>query len=447
MIISDINTDPAIQLCADLVRIDTSNYGPDPRTVGEAEAAEYCVSFLKTHGYEPTMEVTPEGRANVWLAVEGANRELPTLIVHGHLDVVPAIAADWSVDPFGGIIKDGYLWGRGTVDMKNMVAMMLTVLADMKTRNWKPERRVLFLFVADEEAGGLAGMHKLIDDHPEIFAGATEAISEVGGYSVEVAGRRVYLIQTGEKGLDWMTLRATGRAGHGSQVNTDNAVTAIARAVAAIGGHRWDMELTPTVERLLRTVANLVQVEYGTDPETIEQLMVALGPARAFVEATLSSRANPTQLDAGYKVNVIPGEATAGIDLRPVPGREERDRKLIEEMAGESVTIESLHRDNGYEVPFDTDLVDQMLTHLRAEDPEAIIAPYLLSAGTDNKALQRVGVTGYGFVPAALPADFDFPAMFHGVDERIPLETLRFGTRVLARFLAGKPYDGPGDSR
>lgn len=431
-----IDTSSVVGICQDLIRFDTQNFGPDPRTRGEAEAAAYVRELVESWGYETEVYESEPGRVSVLVRVAGENPELPALIVHGHTDVVPAQAEDWSVDPFGGIIKDGYLWGRGAVDMKNMVAMMLVCLKDMAERVWRPRRNMIFAFFADEEAGGLKGAKWMVAEHPDAFAGASHAISEVGGYSVEVAGKRVYLIQTGEKGLRWLTLSAKGTAGHGSVVNDDNAITRIASAISRIGTHQWPLHLTDTVRALLRQVAELTGRPYAEDPETVADLVSRLGVAEAFVAATLTTRANPTQLTGGYKVNVIPGDATAGVDLRPVPGEEESALATIAELAGEGIELSTLHSDPGYESPFDAPIVEEMSGALLAEDPEAIIAPYLLSAGTDNKALAPLGITGYGFVPLALPADFDFPAMFHGVDERIPIESLHFGTRVLARFLA-----------
>ncbi|WP_182353475.1 M20/M25/M40 family metallo-hydrolase [Flaviflexus huanghaiensis] len=433
---SALDTSGVAQLCADLIRIDTSNFGDDPRTKPERPAADFVVNFLNRYGYDPILIESKPGRANVILRVPGTDPELPALVVHGHLDVVPAVAADWTVDPFAGVMKDGYLWGRGAVDMKNMDAMMLTVLADMKERNWRPKRDLIVAFFADEEAGGEWGAQWMAEHHPDLFDGATAAISEVGGYSVDVEGQTVYLIQTGEKGMDWLTLTARGRAGHGSQVNEDNAITKLAAAVARIGQQQWPLHLTDTVRSLLTTVSELTGLPFTEDPAHLSALVDALGPAAPFVGATLKTQANPTQLDGGYKANVIPATATAAVDMRPIPGTEDEAHKIIDDLAGPDVDVSSLVRYDGYEVPFDAPIVERMSEALLAEDPDAIVAPYLLSAGTDNKQLLPLGIEGYGFVPLALPADFNFSAMFHGNDERVPISALKFGTRVLARFLA-----------
>ncbi|MCC2308160.1 M20/M25/M40 family metallo-hydrolase [Cellulomonas chengniuliangii] len=427
--------DEVVRICQELIRIDTSNYG-DGTGPGERAAAEYVMGLLTEVGLSPEYFESEPGRANVVVRLEGRDRERPALVLHGHLDVVPAQASDWSVDPFSGEEKDGLIWGRGAVDMKDMDAMMLAVVRQMAREGRKPARDVVLAFFADEEAGGVHGARWAVDNRPDLFEGATEAISEVGGFSVEVDGRRAYLLQTAEKGIGWLRLVADGRAGHGSQVNHDNAVTHLAAAVARIGQHPWPLALTPTVERLLRGVADLTGLPFDPhDPQTVDRLVHALGPASRFVGATLRNTANPTQLSAGYKANVIPGRAEAVIDGRFLPGHESQLMSTLHELAGPEVRIEVLHRDVALEVPFEGELVDAMAAALLAEDPGAAVLPYTLSGGTDNKSLSVLGITGYGFAPLRLPGAMDFSAMFHGVDERVPTDALRFGVRVLDRLL------------
>jgi acetylornithine deacetylase/succinyl-diaminopimelate desuccinylase-like protein len=320
--------------------------------------------------------------------------------------------------------------------MKDMDAMILAVVRDMARRGWRPPRDVVVAMFADEESGGRYGARWLVEKRPDLFEGATEAVSEVGGFSVEVGGKRAYLVQTAEKGLLWLRLLATGRAGHGSQVNTDNAVTAVAGAVARIGTYAWPVDLTPTVRALLEGVARLTGTDADVeDPGCTAGLLRALGSAASFVGATLSTTANPTQLSAGHKANVIPGTAEAAVDVRFLPGEEDVVTRTLTELAGPGVTFEDIHRDVALETPFSGPLVDAMVAALHAEDPGAAVLPYMLSGGTDNKSLSRLGITGYGFAPLRLPPDLDFAGMFHGVDERVPVESLRFGVRTLERFL------------
>ena len=426
----DTDLPEVVRLARDLIRIDTTNYGGG-RAVGEREAAEYVGAYLETLGLVPEYYEPVPRRTNVSVRVPGRDRSRPALVLHGHLDVVPAVAEDWSVDPFGGEIRDGMLWGRGAVDMKNMDAMILTSVADILRSGDRPARDLVVTFFADEENGGVEGSALVVRDRPEWFAGATEAISEVGGFSVDVGDRRAYLLQVGEKALLWLRLVARGAAGHGSRVHPDNAVTRLSEAVAAIGRTEWPVRLTPTTTQFLAALAETAGLPLD-DPDAIAG---SVGPAAAFLQATLRTTANPTGLTAGYKHNVIPDRAEALIDVRVLPGTEEAALADIRAIVGDGIEIETVVRDIGLETPFSGDLVDAMVAALGRHDPEAPVIPYLMGAGTDNKALSRLGITGYGFAPLRLPRGLDFTGMFHGVDERVPLDALVFGQRVLTDLL------------
>lgn len=427
--------DEVVGICRDLLRIDTQNYG-DGSGPGERAAAEHAAALLSDVGLEPELFESAPGRANVVVRIPGRDRDRGALVLHGHLDVVPADASEWQVDPLSGEERDGFLWGRGAVDMKDMDAMMLAVVRERARTGRAPARDVVLAFFADEEAGGEHGAGWAVEHRPEIFEGATEAVSEVGGFSVDVAGQRAYLLQVAEKGLAWLRLVARGTAGHGSFVNEDNAVTHLAEAVARIGRHRWPLALTPATEAFLRGVADLTGLRLDLeDPGTVDTLLAALGPASRFVGTTVRHSANPTQLAAGYKANVVPARAEAVVDLRFLPGREEEARAEVARLAGERVALEDVYRNEALEAPIEAPLVSAMTEALLAEDPQAVVLPYMMSGGTDNKHLARLGITGYGFAPLRLPAGVDFAAMFHGVDERVPVEALRFGVRVLDRFL------------
>ncbi|PWD52272.1 hypothetical protein C8046_01485 [Serinibacter arcticus] len=425
----------AVRICRELIRIDSSNYG-DGSGPGERAAAEHVMTELTNAGYDPVLVESEKGRANVLLRIAGEDSSRPGLVLHGHTDVVPAEASDWKMDPFGGEEMDGLIWGRGAVDMKDMDAMMLAVLAQMARDGRKPPRDLVVAFFADEEAGGRLGSHWAVKNHPEFFEGASQAISEVGGFSVDLDGRRAYLLQTAEKGLAWLKLVADGTAQHGSQVPVDNALVRLAGAVARIGAHAWPRDLTPTVRALLDGVADLSGTTWSDDDtSSIDALVASLGSASKFVGATLSTTTNPTQLDAGYKANVVPSQASAVVDLRFLPGRQEEAMATLRELAGEGVRIEPITTDIGLEAPHEGDLVDAMVAAIDSEDPGARVLPYMLSGGTDNKALSLLGIEGYGFAPLRLPADLDFAGMFHGVDERVPVDAVQFGTRVLDRLL------------
>ena len=433
----DRGTDPApgdeaVRFCRDLIRIDTSNYG-DGSGPGERKAAELVAGLLAEVGLEPQVFERLPGRTNLALRIEGTDPDRPGLLVHGHLDVVPAQADDWAVHPFAGEERDGCLWGRGAVDMKGMDAMILACVRDLARTGRRPPRDLVVVFTADEEAGGLDGAHWLVSEHPDLFEGVSEAISEVGGFSVEAFGRRAYLLQTAEKGIAWLRLVARGRAGHGSQLNDDNAVTRLCAAIARIGAHEWPREVTPTMQAFLDGVADVFGFPLPIDnPPAME---AALGTTARWIGASMQNTANPTRLEAGYKQNVIPGTASALIDCRFLPGREEELMATIRDLAGDGVDVEVVHRDVALEAPTVSPLIALMAEVLAAEDPQARVIPYCLSGGTDNKAYSRLGIRGYGFAPLRLPAGLNFAGMFHGVDERVPLDALRFGTRVLGRFL------------
>ena len=433
---SSASADPPLEATAkiarDLIRFDTSNFG-DGRSNGETEAAEYLGALLEQLGATAKYFESESNRTSVVARIEGADRSKPALVVHGHTDVVPAEADKWSVDPFDGSIKNGMLYGRGAVDMKNMDAMIISALQDIHAAGKQPARDLVVAFFADEENGGVFGSHFVVDDHPDLFAGATEAIGEVGGYSITLNGTRAYLLQTGEKALLWLKLIARGRAAHGSRVIGDNAVTRLARAVAAVGELEWPVELLQTTRIL---VAQLEQI-FGVEPGELdaERLVSRIGTASGFIESSLRTTTNPTVLKAGYKANVIPDSAEALIDIRTFPGDEETVLATIRKLVGPDIEVVVTHRDIGLENPFSGPLVTAMTAALAEADPGAPVIPYVFSGGTDNKALSKLGITGYGFSPLRLPADLDFPAMFHGVDERVPLDALVFGRQVLGNLL------------
>jgi acetylornithine deacetylase/succinyl-diaminopimelate desuccinylase-like protein len=421
------------RIAQDLIRIDTTNYG-EGRSKGETEAAEYLGAQLEQLGLKTTYVDADDRRTSVVTRVPGSDSSLPALVVHGHSDVVPADPKNWTVDPFAGEIRDGMLWGRGAVDMKNMDAMMIGALTDILCAGRQPRRDLVIAFFSDEENGGVFGSHYLVDNRPELFAGATEAISEVGGYSVTLNGTRAYLLQTGEKALLWIKLTARGTAAHGSRIIHNNAVTKLAEAVAILGRRDWPVHLTETTEQLVGELAKLM----GADPSKVgpEEIVLSTGTAAGFIQASLRTTSNPTVLEAGYKHNVIPDTASALVDIRCLAGEEDAVLAEVRELIGDEIELEILHRDIGLDNRFEGPLVDAMVGALQNEDPGAPVLPYLLSGGTDNKALSKLGITGYGFAPLKLPDELDFPAMFHGVDERVPLDALVFGRRVLGHLLA-----------
>ena len=422
----------AIEICQELIRIPSVNYGEGRGD--EAEAAAYIVKKLAEVGIDSKIYESAPNRCNVIARIKGSDSTRPGLVVHGHIDVVPANADEWSVDPFSGVIKDGMIWGRGALDMKNMDAMILAIVRDWSRRGYQPSRDIVLAFFADEEAGMTFGSRFMAAKHPEVFAGCNEAISEVGGFSVTVAdGKRLYFVEAAQKGIHWMKLTAQGRAGHGSMLNDNNPLTALTDAVAKIGKFEWPQRYTQTVKDLFREVARVTGKAY--DEKDLRPLLKEIGSTARMIGATLQNTANPTMLEAGYKANVIPSSASAVIDGRFLPGYEDELNETIRSIIGPDIAIETISRDIALEVDFNSPLVEAMKAALLRQDPEGIPVPYLMSGGTDNKALSELGIVGYGFSPLKLPADLDFMSLFHGVDERVPIEGLKFGVRVLADFL------------
>ena len=429
--------DEAVELCRDLIRFASVNDGTG-RGKGEREAAEYVAAKLAEVGLEPQLFEPATNRTSVVARVEGEDRSRPALLIHAHLDVVPAEPKEWTYDPFAAEVADGAIWGRGAVDMLDMDAMTLAVVRDRLRTGRRPPRDVVLAFVADEEAGGVFGAQWLVDHQPQLFEGCSEAISEVGGFSLSVNDDlRLYMIETAQKGLAWMRLTATGTSGHGSMVHDDNAVTRLCEAVARLGAYQFPIHVTRTVRRFLDEVSDAFGIEL--DPDDMEATVAKLGPLARIVGATLRGTANPTMLDAGYKHNVIPGRASAMVDGRFLPGFEDEWERELDEAIGpdlrDKIVREYVHYDIALETEFEGALVDAMAGALKAEDPGARAVPYMLSGGTDAKSFSRLGMRCFGFSPLRLPADLDFSGMFHGVDERVPIDSLRFGVRVLDRFL------------
>ncbi|MFE6365141.1 M20/M25/M40 family metallo-hydrolase [Streptomyces sp. NPDC057806] len=421
-----------VTFTSDLIRIDTTNRGGGD--CQERPAAEYAAARLAEAGLTPTLLERTKGRTNVVARIEGSDASADALLVHGHLDVVPAEAGDWTVHPFSGEVRDGVVWGRGAVDMKNMDAMILAVARLWARQGVRPRRDIVIAFTADEEASAEDGSGFLADRHAALFEGCTEGVSESGAFTFhDGSGRELYPIAAGERGTGWLKLTARGRAGHGSKVNRDNAVTRLAAAVARIGEHEWPLRLTPTVRAALTELAAVYRL--APDLDDVDGLLKKLGPAAALVEATVRNSANPTMLEAGYKVNVIPGAAVAHVDGRFLPGTEDEFRTTLDLLTGPDVEWEFDHREVALQAPVDSPTFAKMRAAVEEFAPQGHVVPYCMSGGTDAKQFSRLGITGYGFAPLKLPEGFDYQALFHGVDERVPVEALHFGVRVLDRFL------------
>ncbi|WP_214103040.1 M20/M25/M40 family metallo-hydrolase [Acrocarpospora catenulata] len=421
---SRVTRTEAAEICSNLIRFDTTNPGR-----GERPAAEYVAELLAERGIEPIVLESAHRRTNVVARIPGDSPD--ALLIHGHLDVVPAEAAGWKIHPFSGEIADGCVHGRGAVDMKGSLAMTLA----WARQGVRPKRDIVLCFLADEESTGEYGSRFLVDHHPHLFEGCSEAISESGGFTVTADGARIYPVALGERGTAWMKVTAHGVAGHGSKPPTDNPVAELARALTHLVEYQWPIRLTPAVATLIESLGRAL----GTpiDLDDLDAELTRLPPAAtALFRGVIRNSANPTMLNAGYKVNVIPETAEAHIDGRFVPGTQEEFLETVDRLLGPKITREFVNLEEAPSAPAEG-IFHELGAALRAEDPAAIPVPYVMSGGTDAKSFARLGIRGYGFAPLELPPSLDYFAMFHGVDERVPVAGLDFGVRVLNHLLGG----------
>lgn len=429
----------AVDLIRALIRIDSVNTG-EAATIGDGEtrAALFVKEQLEQVGYEPELVEPRAGRASVIARLPGSDPDAGALVVHAHLDVVPVDAADWTHPPFGAEIHDGILYGRGAVDMKNFAGVILAIARALRRDGITPRRDLIFAFFADEEAGGVWGARWIVKNRPELFEGATEALSEVGGFSVPLTtdpadDRRAYLVATAEKGVAWATLTARGYAAHGSRPTADNAVVRLARAVTALGAHRFPVVRTPALERFLAVFGRARGIPFAD--ESLDDDLQRLGFFGSLIGASTRTTVSPTVLQAGLKTNVIPATASARVDIRIVPGQSAALHEELPALVGDDVEIAWGRENPAIESPADAPLVGVLQDAIAAEDAGGVVVPYLLPASTDNKHLSLLGISGYGFVPLRVPADFDVFGQFHAADERIPVDALHFCVRVTDRIL------------
>ncbi len=429
----DATAEYAAQLCARLIRFDTTNWGGG-ESAGERAAAEFIGELLDDAGANPVLLERSPGRGNVVGRIRGSDPTLPAVLVQAHLDVVPADAEDWSVPPFAGEIRDGYVWGRGATDMKDMCATILTMLREWTVTGRRPRRDIVVAFVADEEDSAVDGAQWLVEEHAELFAGCEVAISETGAVTHYADGIRLYPVATAERGTAHLRLTAHGRAGHASRRNPDNPVTRLVGALHRIAEYEWPIRLTPPVLAFLRQTSAAL----GTDLDLadVDGSVEKLGAAARLVENTIRASATPTVLRAGSKVNVVPSQAVAEVDVRVLPGTEDEVLATIDELLGPGITREFVANQSPVAAPIDTPWFSALGDALRAQDPDAVVVPFCMGGGTDAKPFSQLGMACYGFAPLWVPPGYDYWAMAHGVDERVPIAGLGFGVRVLDEFLS-----------
>jgi acetylornithine deacetylase/succinyl-diaminopimelate desuccinylase-like protein len=454
---ADLDLDACVEHLRGLIRIPSVNppdggpdvaAGLDPRG-GEAAAARYCADVLAGDGIESeVVELTPgRGSCIARLRASGPATQ-PPLILLSHIDVVPVDAESWSRDPFGAELVDGVVWGRGAVDMKNMVAMELGVMLALKRSGAELRRDVIFAAVADEEAGGEHGARGLAERRPELFGDAegrpaAAAINEVGGYSITIGDRRFYAVQVAEKGIVWTRLRTTGTPGHGSMPHADNAAIKLAAAVTALAADQAQRSarVIPVVAGFLAAmglaeVAELAETDAAGASVLLEE-RVTDPIMRRSIDAMLRDTVTPNVLRSGKKVNVVPGAGEAEIDVRTLPGTDQSALLAhLQSVVGGDAVVEAVVTLPAVEWPADAEIVGLMRSALRTADPESTSVPMMITPGTDAKALAQLGIPCYGFAPLRLGPDVPFLSLFHGHDERVPVSAIEFGFPVLAEVVA-----------
>jgi acetylornithine deacetylase/succinyl-diaminopimelate desuccinylase-like protein len=448
------DVDEAVEHLRALIRIPSVNPPGDPSaaaghdsTGGETAAARYCAEVLTQAGIAAEVLEAEPGRGSCFarLRADPAIRDPePPLVLLGHLDVVPVEEASWTRDPFGGELVDGVVWGRGAVDMKDMVAMEMAIMVALRRAAAPLRRDVIFAAVADEEAGGAFGARHWVETRPELFASeagpAAAALNEVGGYSMTIRGRRLYGIQVAEKGIIWTRLHAAGTPGHGSMPHPSNPAVRLADAVTRLSNAPPSGE-PPAVVRAFFTEAGLGEVldHLPEDPAAANAALERLvddPTLRRSLGAMVRDTITPTVIRVGTKVNVIAGSGQAEVDVRTLPSTDQAafaDRLHV--LAGPDVTVEAVMSLPAIEAPTDAVIVELMRAALHRADPDAAVLPMMITPGTDAKAMAEIGIPTYGFVPLRLDAETPFLDLFHGNDERVPVSALAFGLPVLTEVV------------
>ncbi|GAB3267350.1 M20/M25/M40 family metallo-hydrolase [Arthrobacter pigmenti] len=436
-----------VDICSDLIRFDTTNFETG-NSHGESECVRYIADLLTEAGYEITYLESAPTRANLVVRVAGTHADLPGVLAHAHLDVVPAKAEDWTFEPFSGEIRDGFVHGRGAMDMKNLAAALVSVLLNWADTGRRPERDVVVAFVADEEVGGEFGAQWLVDRHPQLFAGVKNAIGEAGGEQIPWpfgtnggAPVNFYPVSVAERDAAHLRLTARGRAGHGSRTNPDNAVMHLVGALSRIDGYRWPIIPTDTMTSFLKEVSATTGLDlpYATEDD-VEATLAKLGPLAHVVERTFRISTIPTVLRAGYKTNVVPETATAEVDVRLLPATEDSTLAVIDELLGDNVTREFIApRDPDHhtpaQAPIGGEFYNRMSTTLSAVDPAAVMVPFCTGGGTDRTAFSQLGIACYGFSPSCRSETGIPGGGEHGIDERVPMASLHFAVQVLDTLL------------
>ena len=424
-----------VELLRDLIRFDTSNPPGN-----EKECIVFIQRMLAEAGCETLLLGRSAARPNLIAKLAGQG-QAPPLLLHGHVDVVPAGKQPWQQPPFDAKIADGYVWGRGALDMKGGVAMMLTSFLRMKTESVTPPGDVVLALVSDEEAGGEFGTKYLVENHRELFRNIRYAVGEFGGFSFPIARRQFYPIMVAEKQICVVRATIRGIGGHGALRGPNSAAARLSKILQQLERHQLPLHITPVVKQMFKGVSSSLPFPSSAlfrqllSPNIAGWVLKAMGERGRLCGQLLRNTVNPTLIRGGEQINVVPSEIVLGLDGRLLPGYGPDD--LINELhrvVGEDVDLEVLHHDPGPAEP-DMGLFDTLAAVLRQADPEGHPVPMLLPGATDGRFLARLGIQSYGFLPMRLPSDFNFHQTIHGLNERIPVQALDFGCQAMYQLL------------
>ena len=424
-----------VELLQRLLRFETINPPGD-----EAECIAFADRVLREAGFETQILGRNEKRTNLVTRLPGRG-DAPPLLMYGHVDVVTTEGQQWTHPPFEGRVVDGYVWGRGTLDMKGEVVMMMAALMRAKAQGFAPPGDVVLVLVSDEEAGGDYGAKYLVDDHADLFEDIRYAIGEAGGFSFYVGGAKLYPIMVAEKQICWTKVTVRGRGGHGSMPVHGEAMAKLARVLQTLDQQRLPVHVPPATRQMIEGMAPALPSPQNEglrlllNPEMTDAVLDQMGPIGEILDPLLHNTVSPTILHGSSKINVIPAEVSAELDGRLLPGYGPADMVAeLRQLLGDEVELAVLRHDPGPPEP-DMGLFDTLVVILRRADPQGTPSPLLMSGVTDARHFSRLGIQTYGFTPMNMPPDFDFWSLAHGADERIPLDALQFGIERIYELL------------
>jgi acetylornithine deacetylase/succinyl-diaminopimelate desuccinylase-like protein len=424
-----------LELLQNLIQFDTTNPPGN-----EAACIRYINDVLTDAGFETMVLARDEARTNLVTRLDGQGHA-PPLLMYGHVDVVTTEHQEWTHPPFEGTVADGYVWGRGTLDMKGAVAMMMAALMRARAQGLAPPGDVVLAVVSDEEAGGDYGARYLVENHAEVFEGIRYAIGEAGGFSFHIGGSTFYPIMVAEKQICWMKATVRGEGGHGSMPVKGQAMAKLAQVLQALDRRRLPVHVTEPTRQMIESIASVLPplqkllLRQLLNPALTNRILDLMGPLGEVLDPLLHNTVSPTVLQGSTKTNVIPSEVTVELDGRLLPGYTAGDMgSELRALLGNEVELTIVRHEPGPSEP-DMGLFDTLADILREADPGSTPGPLVLAGVTDARHFSRLGIHTYGFTPMKMPPELGFWRLAHAADERIPVDSLEFGTEAIYKLL------------